>query len=314
MFAPFAFDSVPGNGAERKGCIYHALFVLLCACFCARFCRKIESQGCAGDGRGCCSSTFFPDVVPAVTPSRSNTRTPMSFLSHYEFAPEGPLWCALGNLLKQKGSPEEAAEYVWSNRFFLFYTGAVYDERKAVVMENNTVFDRGRLKTFPDLHSWWLSVAEEDTDVPFSALCYGKPDGHFLTSEQIRRALGWRHNPFTAAPAPAPVPGAGAAVDIPVDESTTVGCLARRYEASYTRGVGGTLAPRSTGAGRYETRQAAFERRSDEEVAATILLLGRWLQASAVTEWSPDVERQLTDAGLADGAPIVKALLTLRSS
>lgn len=218
----------------------------------------------------------------------------MSFLSHYEFAPEGPLWCALGNLLKQKGSPEEAAEYVWSNRFFLFYTGAVYDERKAVVMENNTVFDRGRLKAFPDLHSWWLSVAEEDTDVPFSALCYGKPDGHFLTSEQIRRALGWRHNPFTAAPAPAPVPvpAPGAGADIPIDESTTVGCLARRYQ----------------------TRQAAFERRSDEETAATILLLGRWLQASAVTEWSLDVERQLTDAGLADGAPIVKALLTLRSS
>lgn len=217
----------------------------------------------------------------------------MSFLSHYEFAPEGPLWCALGNLLKKKGTPEEAVEYMWSNRFCLFFAGT---ERNAVVMENNTVFDSGRRTSFADPFSWWESVVDKDLDVPFSALCYGLPDGHFLTSEQIRQALGWRHDPFTAAPAPAPAPvpgvGAGAGADVPVDASTTVGCLARRYG----------------------TRQAAFERRSEEETAATILLLGRWLQTSAVTEWSPDVERQLAEEGLADGAPIVKALLALRSS
>jgi hypothetical protein len=185
----------------------------------------------------------------------------------------------------------------------------------ARVTKAGKIYDYIWHKYFDTLEEWHADVVASGLSVPLSAIRFGRAGILALTPVEIEHTLYWdMKRPLTgkpadpapaaaaaAAPAPAPAPapaaggagaGAGTAVDIPVDESTTVSCLARHYQ----------------------TRQAAFKRRSDEEVAVAILLLGRWLQASAVTEWSLDVERQLTDAGLADGAPIVMALLTLRSS
>jgi hypothetical protein len=201
-----------------------------------------------------------------------------TFISHDDFTRDGPLWMTLNYVVENKGV--DAVIYMWTRPFHFFFSDGPED-RTAVVMENNVVFDQGSKRLYTDIYSWYLDVMKDGPSFPFSSLCYGRRDEQFITSAQIRRSLGWRHDPFSATPAAAEE-GAGA-------------------------GAG-------AGVGASRPRLPSDLEPETESIFQDILLVGRWLQKNPkIKMWSPAVERQMRKEGLDDDLHIAMALLALRS-
>ena len=194
-------------------------------------------------------------------------------VSHKDFTRDGPLWRTLAYDAK-KATGHDCAIYMWTRPFHFFFSDGPED-RTAVVMENELLFDQGSKRLYTNLHSWYLDIVKDGRDFPFSSLCYGRRDERFITSAQIRRSLGWHHNPFSATPA---------------------------------------TAEEGAGAGASRPRLPTECEGTTQWTVDLLLEVGHWLQKNPeIKMWSPTVERQMMEEGLDGHSHIAMALLALRS-